>query len=205
MLKKKVILFTILLLNSFIVNAYQLDRVSVHDPSVVWEPASRYYYIFGSHHSVAKTRDLMSWTSASWTWGRMNDDGRVVGGVSNENAFRNCAKKTVIKDGVEVEFPNFDAHDWSAAYGDYSIGGNMWAPDVIYNDIMEKWCMYTAQRIPASQGAGAALPPYSLNPQTGSSISPSTPVNTALAAPALPRLSMHDPPQPPSLAMRIIS
>jgi arabinan endo-1,5-alpha-L-arabinosidase len=72
----------------------------------------------------------------------MNDNGRIVGGVSNENAFRNCATKTVIKDGVEVEFPNFDAHDWSAAYGGYSIGGNMWAPDVIYNDTMEKWCMY---------------------------------------------------------------
>ena len=141
MTKTSVVLFTVLLLNSFIVSAYQLDRVSVHDPSVVWEPASRYYYIFGSHHAVAKTKDLMSWTSASWSWGRMNDNGRIVGGVSNENAFRNCATKTVIKDGVEVEFPNFDAHDWSAAYGGYSIGGNMWAPDVIYNDTMEKWCM----------------------------------------------------------------
>ena len=47
-----------------------------------------------------------------------------------------------MKNGVEVVFPNFDAHNWSAAYGNYGIGGNMWAPDVIYNEKMKKWCMY---------------------------------------------------------------
>ena len=31
---------------------------------------------------------------------------------------------------------------WSAAYGNYSVDGNMWAPDVIWNKQMQKWCMY---------------------------------------------------------------
>ena len=72
----------------------------------------------------------------------MNANGTVSGGVTNEAAFTSCATKTVVKDGVEVEFPNFNAHNWSAAYGNYGIGGNMWAPDVIYNETMKKWCMY---------------------------------------------------------------
>ena len=38
---------------------------------------------------------------------------------------------------------SFGRQAWSAAYGNgYSIDGNMWAPDVIYNRAMKKWCMY---------------------------------------------------------------
>ena len=141
----KKILFTLflLLLNVFSpAYAYQLNRVSVHDPSVVWEPTTKYYYIFGTHHAAARSKDMMSWSSTNWSWGRMNVNGTVSSSVNNDAAFRTCATKTVMKDGVEVEFPNFDAHNWSAAYGNYNIGGNMWAPDVIYNETMKKWCMY---------------------------------------------------------------
>ena len=141
---KKVSLFLVPLFLAYVLNgyAYQLNRVSVHDPSVVWEPATKFYYIFGTHHAAARSKDLMSWASTNWSWGRMNANGTVSGGVTNEAAFTSCATKTVVKDGVEVEFPNFDAHNWSAAYGNYNIGGNMWAPDVIYNETMKKWCMY---------------------------------------------------------------
>lgn len=139
---QKILLILLLMLPFPNANAYRLDRVSVHDPSVVWEPTSKYYYIFGSHHAAAKSRDLMSWTSANWTWGRISESGNVVGSVSNEDAFKHCAAKTIMRSGVEVEFPDFNAHDWSAAYGDYSVSGNMWAPDVIYNPSLEKWCMY---------------------------------------------------------------
>ena len=141
---KKVSLFLVPLFLAYVLNgyAYQLNRVSVHDPSVVWEPATKFYYIFGTHHAAARSKDLMSWASTNWSWGRMNAHGTVSGGVTNEAAFTSCATKTVVKDGVEVEFPNFNAHNWSAAYGNYGIGGNMWAPDVIYNETMKKWCMY---------------------------------------------------------------
>jgi len=42
--------------------AYTLNRVSVHDPSVVWDPESKTYYIFGSHRDHAKSTDMMNWT-----------------------------------------------------------------------------------------------------------------------------------------------
>lgn len=141
-MKKRILtLLTTLLLTTPYSYAYKLDRISVHDPSVVWEPSTGYYYIFGSHLGAARTKNLTSWTSVKWIWGRMNEGGNVVS-AGNEAAFRNCQTKTVVKGGEEVEFPAFDAYEWSAAYGDYSIGGNMWAPDVIYNEAMGKWCMY---------------------------------------------------------------
>ena len=50
--------------------------------------------------------------------------------------------------GVNLDFTNgygasFDAEAFSAAGdGSYDISGNLWAPDVIWNPTMEKWCMY---------------------------------------------------------------
>lgn len=34
------------------------SRVSVHDPSVVWDAQSKQYYIFGSHRAQARTADF---------------------------------------------------------------------------------------------------------------------------------------------------
>ena len=42
--------------------------VSVHDPSIVYEPNSKRYYIFGSHKAGGYTTDLMNWTSAAPSW-----------------------------------------------------------------------------------------------------------------------------------------
>lgn len=50
--------------------AITLTRVSVHDPSVVYEPSSKYYYIFGTHRGLARTMNMMSWSSASYKIGR---------------------------------------------------------------------------------------------------------------------------------------
>ena len=107
--------------------------VSVHDPSVVWEPTSQRYYIFGSHRGVGYTADMQNWTSASQTW--------QAG--SNSVAFVTPAVKKVKKGGVEVDFPQFNAMEWSARTdASYNIDGNMWAPDVLWNPVMQKWCMY---------------------------------------------------------------
>ncbi len=110
--------------------------VSVHDPSVVYDSKSDRYYIFGSHKGCAYTTGttyMQNWTGASFSWTPSAD----------ANAFVTPAVKKVKKGGVEVDFPQFNAMDWSAR-GDagYDIGGNMWAPDVIWNEKMEKWCMY---------------------------------------------------------------
>ena len=106
--------------------------ITVHDPSVVWEPSSKRYYIFGSHKAGAFTTDMQNWSSANPTWSS-----------ANNTAFTTPAVKKVKKGGVEVDFPQFNAMEWSARTdAGYNIDGNMWAPDVIWNEKMQKWCMY---------------------------------------------------------------
>ncbi len=71
------------------------------------------YYIFGSHMSWAKSSNLSEWTS-----------------ISN-NINTNYA--SIFSVGAA----------WSATNNSsYDISGNLWAPDVIYNPTMGKWCMY---------------------------------------------------------------
>ena len=118
--------------------AYELKRVSVHDPSIVWDPSSKTYYIFGSHRAAAKTTDLMSWTAFTAPWKTATSDN-----AANNVAFETPAVKKVKKGGVDVDFPAFSATKWSAKGGSgYNVDGNMWAPDVIYNKVLKKWCMY---------------------------------------------------------------
>ena len=107
--------------------------VSIHDPSVVWEPTSKRYYVFGSHKAGAWTTDMQNWTQANPTWSP-ND---------NQTAFKTPAVKKVKKGGVEVDLPQFNAEEWShRTDAGYNVNGNMWAPDVIWNPTMKKWCMY---------------------------------------------------------------
>lgn len=106
---------------------------SVHDPSVVYEPNTKRYYIFGSHKAGAWTTDLQNWTWAAPTWSP--DD--------NAKAFVTPEVKKVKKGGVEVDMPAFSAYDWSKRTDSvYDINGNMWAPDVIWNPVLKRWCMY---------------------------------------------------------------
>ena len=117
--------------------AYTLKRVSVHDPSIVWEPASQTYYIFGSHRAAAKTTDLMSWTSFQAPW-----QNAYTSNCSNSAAFTTPQVTKMKKGGAEVDF-TFDAQAWAKRGStSYNVDGNMWAPDVIWNKAMQKWCMY---------------------------------------------------------------
>jgi len=146
---KRTLLYIMALLLPMTVAAYQLTRVSVHDPSVVYDPVSKYYYIFGSHRGVAKSADLMKWVEVKK--GKLNN-GTLIGvpwktASSNNdysyNAFTTPQVTKVKKGGVEVSLPNFDAQAWSKrGSSSYDISGNLWAPDVIWNQSMQKWCMY---------------------------------------------------------------
>ena len=110
------------------------NYVSVHDPSVVYNPSSSTYYIFGSHQAWAKTKDFRNWEWVNSTKWSPNDI---------YTAFTTNQTKTVTVGGVSKTFGNFDAQAWASAYGgDYNIGGNLWAPCVIYNKVMKKWCQY---------------------------------------------------------------
>lgn len=118
--------------------AYTLKRVSVHDPSIVWEPASQTYYIFGSHRAAAKTTDLMNWTAFTAPWATASSQN-----AANSAAFTTPAVTTVKKGGATVSLPKFSATAWAKRGStSYNVDGNMWAPDVIWNKAMKKWCMY---------------------------------------------------------------
>ena len=123
--------------------AYTQQRVSVHDPSIVWEPTSQTYYVFGSHQAWAKSTDLMNWSDVPVAWRTKSSPS-----VTCETAFNVNATTTIKVGGVNLDFTNgygasFDAEAFSAAGdGSYDISGNLWAPDVIWNPTMEKWCMY---------------------------------------------------------------
>ena len=123
------------------VSAVSLTRVSVHDPSVVWDPASQTYYIFGSHRDHAKSTDMMNWTKVTVPWATATSNN------ANPNVAFTTPEVTKIKKGGEEYDFAFDAVKWSARGGaqgqaKYDVTGNQWAPDVIYNKAMQKWCMY---------------------------------------------------------------
>lgn len=145
---------TILLTQTQVNNLYKASGKSyagVHDPSLV-NDGKGHVYIFGSHNAVARTSDMMNWTGVGNAnlYGKQSSTG-AVSVVHFDDAFiTNMTKKvTVLKGGVptEVTFGNFDARAWHCAIagGDgaaWTVAGNMWAPDVIWNEKLGKWCMY---------------------------------------------------------------
>lgn len=104
-----------------------LNYVTVHDPSVVigyeqtdgtvtgeaTEGSKKIYCIFGSHRAWAKSYDLQNW-----------------------EYFTN---------NLSTQYATVFATDaiWSKnGSSSYNVSGNMWAPDVVWNKKMNKWCMY---------------------------------------------------------------
>lgn len=71
------------------------------------------YYLFGTHLTNAKSSDLRNWDSYTTTV--------------------NADYETIFEEGAK----------WaSRGNSSYDVKGNLWAPDVIYNPTMKKWCMY---------------------------------------------------------------
>jgi arabinan endo-1,5-alpha-L-arabinosidase len=114
-----------------------LKRVSVHDPSIVWDQATSTYYIFGSHRAAARCNNLMSWEAFTAPWATATSTN-----ADNVDAFTTPQVTKMKKGGAEIDFA-FNALEWSKRGSDtYDVNGNMWAPDVIYNKKMGKYCMY---------------------------------------------------------------
>jgi len=108
-------------------NATAFNHVSVHDPSVVigYESggnitgeytagATKVYYIFGSHLAWAYSSDLENWST-------------FTNNINTSYATLFAAPAA-----------------WSAkgTSSTYDVSGNMWAPDVVWNKQLQKWCMY---------------------------------------------------------------
>ncbi len=129
------------------------QRISVHDPSIVMDvtssDANPKYYIYGSHLGRAKTYatgNYQNWTTFKTGEENSGTDNSLFADV-NGNAvnFKDAYTTHAIKKvknckGEEVGFGNFDAHGWQ--YTGNTVAGMEWAPDVIYNKTMKKWCMY---------------------------------------------------------------
>lgn len=127
---------------------------SIHDPSVVWDASSQSFYIYGSHYYGAKTKDFQSYTSLTNFY---------KGGYSSADAYKafkkNPTRKVMrtlpgSKTSEEVEFGSYDASAFCATYAGVKVGdrepvteaswvsGDQWAPDIVYNPNMGKWCYY---------------------------------------------------------------
>lgn len=118
--------------------------VSVHDPSVVYNPTDSYYYLVGSHIGVAKSNDLANWTGVS-----TGTEHSSFFNQSYSTAFNSCPthEVTVKRSGTEYKetLPSYDAGSFCSIYAANRkswISGDMWAPDIIYNPNMGKWCLY---------------------------------------------------------------
>ena len=147
--------------NAYSSRTYSM-RVSCHDPSIVVDdisnPNKPIYYIYGSHLGRGKTYQSSNYQNwATFKTGEENTgtnnslfadvDGKAINFADAYST--QAVKKVKNYQGVEVDFPNFDAHGWQCATNDKgdanfpnTIQGMQWAPDVIYNKTMKKWCMY---------------------------------------------------------------
>lgn len=138
-------------------NAYATQtitgRIAVHDPSIVMDVTGSTpnpkYYIYGSHLGRAyayATGNYQIWNTfktGEENTGTSNSLFADVNGklVNFKDAYSTqLVKKVKNYKGEEVDFPNFDAHAWQAKGN--NVKGMQWAPDVIYNKTMKKWCMY---------------------------------------------------------------
>lgn len=128
-------------------------RVVCHDPSIVIDditnPASPTYYIYGSHLGRGKTTAAENYQE--WTVFKADESNATAtnslfcnlsGNLINYSDAYATHAVTSVKDhaGKTVTFGNFDAHGWQKKGN--TVKGMQWAPDVIYNKTMKRWCMY---------------------------------------------------------------
>lgn len=129
------------------------ERIAVHDPSIVMDvtgsTTNPKYYIYGSHLGRAKTYasgNYQIWNTFKTGEENAGTSSSLFADVNGKLVnFKDAYSTQMVKKvknykGEEVDFPNFDAHAWQAKGN--NVKGMQWAPDVIYNKTMKKWCMY---------------------------------------------------------------
>ncbi len=88
------------------------QKITCHDPSI-FKDFDGTYYILGTFLTGGSTQDLYNWTSL---------DAQIQAGFSQE-----------VRDQIKAWNKDENADGWN---------GYLWAPDIIYNPHMEKYCMY---------------------------------------------------------------
>lgn len=124
-------------------------EVSIHDPSIFYDPTAGDFYIVGSHIGLAKTSDMIDLNG-------LGNSNFYKNGLNKE--FKSCPEHSVqlSRDGVVTTeiLKSSDAAAFCSTYAGIKVGtrepttesgwlsGNQWAPDIIYNPYMGKWCVY---------------------------------------------------------------
>ncbi len=97
---------------SFGENAKSPKTVTVHDPAI-FRDFDGTYYVFGTHITAASSKDLFDWKQ---------EDAMFRGSLS---------KDTIAQ-----------IRQWDIDKSSGEWFGYLWAPDIIYNPVMEKYCIY---------------------------------------------------------------
>lgn len=118
-----------------------------HDPAIFIDTVSQEqtYYIFGTHHTGFKSNDLRNWTSSQYSYGYVDSTGEIREANDNEAFVFNQTNQVYILQGGEkkkVDFGNFDCARWRFTGISNTWPTWQWAPDIIWNPYMNKWCMY---------------------------------------------------------------
>lgn len=95
--------------------------IAIHDPSVYRDPVSGRYYTFGSHLMAAVSSDLTGYSVTAFSGSNYNPGSTL--------------------------FTKEYTEEFAKAYAYTMPGGarqNLWAPDIIYNTYMKKYCMYVS-------------------------------------------------------------
>lgn len=111
--------------------------VAVHDPSVVLvykdvdgnsypeqdasKSRTKYYYVFGTQGGAAYSKDLINWTE--------------------------FVPKYSVNGAEETDYSKIiaEAAAWSGHLTSDDAKGNYWAPDIIWNKSLGKWCLYYSE------------------------------------------------------------
>ena len=140
------------LTNAYTSRSYS-KRVVCHDPSIVVDditnPSAPTYYIYGSH--LGRGKNTAASNYQEWSSFKAGEEA-----TSNVNSlfankqgtlvnYANAYASHLITEvknckGETVKFGNFNAHGWQ--FKGNNVQGMQWAPDIVYNKTMKKWCMY---------------------------------------------------------------
>lgn len=120
------------LVNSYTMKTYS-HRVSCHDPSIVMDnitnPSAPVFYIYGSHLGHGSTTADSNYQDWDTSWADGETDGTANSLFANGSG-----------DRINYADAYGNAHDWQ--YTGNTVRGMQWAPDIIYNKAMKKWCLY---------------------------------------------------------------
>lgn len=104
----------------FTITITRTAEPALHDPSVYRDPVTNKYYSFGSHCVGATSTSLVGWAENG-------------GGYAGSTWFKSKDWYTELKEVFDYTQPGATKAE---------IDSKVWAPDIIYNKAMKKYCMY---------------------------------------------------------------